>query len=485
MSDTLENHLVHERRNRPQAPLPVDLVSVQSQLAYGHAGNSAAVPVLRMLGVRVAEVPTTLLSNTPFYASLRGRVLPAEWLADLLRGLDERGVSVRASMLTSGYFGSLANGEAFADWIERHGKAGTAPRYVLDPVIGDTHTGSYVEPGLEAVFARRLLPLAGWSRPTPSNSSASLAARHCTRPTRWSRRACCWNAGRNGCWPTASSARTGTWSPCWSVAMRRGGCSHRAWTSTWPEPATCWSRCCWRSCCAANRRHGPPNARWPACMRRWSPRSPGIGKNWTCRRPRPRPSPGAGTFPGGRALSMDTPKREARPGPVIGPVGSAGAYGVWLRRFFEQRMGLHVLGHDPAEPGSDTPEQLLARADVLVFAAPIRHTPELIAQYVAASAGREHGRLWLDITSIKQAPVAAMLASQAEVVGLHPMTSPLKTPTLKGRVVVVCEARVDAWRPWLGELLEALQGEYVRTTPEHHDRVMALVQAMVHAVPYR
>ncbi|KAF1688028.1 pyridoxal kinase [Pseudoxanthomonas broegbernensis] len=160
MSDSLETHLVHERGKRPSGPMPVDLVSVQSQLAYGHAGNSAAVPVLRMLGVRVAEVPTTLLSNTPFYPTLRGRVLPAEWLADLLRGLDERGVSARAPMLVSGYFGSVANGEAFAAWLEDRHAAGAAPRYLLDPVIGDTHTGAYVEPGLEAVFAQRLLPLA-------------------------------------------------------------------------------------------------------------------------------------------------------------------------------------------------------------------------------------------------------------------------------------------------------------------------------------
>lgn len=160
MSQTLESHLVHERGNRPSGPTPVDLVSVQSQLAYGHAGNSAAVPVLRMLGVRVAEVPTTLFSNTPFYPSLRGQVLPADWLGDLLRGLDERGVSARARMLVSGYFGSMANGEAFAAWLEACHAAGTAPRYLLDPVIGDTHTGPYVEPGLEQVFAQRLLPLA-------------------------------------------------------------------------------------------------------------------------------------------------------------------------------------------------------------------------------------------------------------------------------------------------------------------------------------
>lgn len=167
--------------------------------------------------------------------------------------------------------------------------------------------------------------------------------------------------------------------------------------------------------------------------------------------------------------------------PVVGLVGSAGAYGRWLARFFRQRMGLQVLGHDPADPASDSPERLLAEADVLVFSTPIRHTPALIADYVQRSAGREQGRLWLDITSIKQAPVQAMLASRAEVIGLHPMTAPLKTPTLKGRVVVVCESRLDAWRPWVRQLLEALQGEYVHTSPEHHDRVMALVQAMVHA----
>ena len=160
MSDALESHLVHERGNRPPLPAPVDLVSVQSQLAYGHAGNSAAIPVLRMLGVRVAGVPTTLLSNTPFYATLRGKVLPAEWLAELLHGLDERGVTARAPLLVSGYFGSVANGEAFAGWLEAHRNAGAGPRYVLDPVIGDTHTGACVEPGLETVFAERLLPLA-------------------------------------------------------------------------------------------------------------------------------------------------------------------------------------------------------------------------------------------------------------------------------------------------------------------------------------
>ncbi|RRU23546.1 prephenate dehydrogenase [Stenotrophomonas sp. 278] len=167
--------------------------------------------------------------------------------------------------------------------------------------------------------------------------------------------------------------------------------------------------------------------------------------------------------------------------PLIGIVGSAGAYGRWLQRFFEQRMGLEVIGHDPADAGSHSPEELLERAQVLIFSAPIRHTPALVAEYAERSAGREAGRLWLDVTSVKSAPVAAMLTSQADVVGLHPMTAPPKAPTLKGRVMVVCQARVSSWQPWVDTLCAALEAECVQATPEHHDQVMALVQAMVHA----
>lgn len=144
---------------------------------------------------------------------------------------------------------------------------------------------------------------------------------------------------------------------------------------------------------------------------------------------------------------------------TVGIVGSAGAYGRWLCRFFQQHLQLQVIGHDPADPDSHTPEHLLAQADVLVFSAPIRHTPALIAEYVRQSAGREQGRLWLDVTSVKEAPVQAMLASQAEVVGLHPMTAPPKAPTLKGRVLVVCEARLQHWRAWVDTLCTALQAE--------------------------
>jgi prephenate dehydrogenase len=167
--------------------------------------------------------------------------------------------------------------------------------------------------------------------------------------------------------------------------------------------------------------------------------------------------------------------------PRIGLVGSQGAYGRWLREFFEQRMGLRVFGRDPSGDTALSERELIESVDVLVFCAPIRQTPSVIRHYVEQAAGIERDQLWLDITSIKAAPVAAMLTSQAEVAGLHPMSAAPKSATLRGRAMVVCEARLDQWRPWLERFLAASEADCVRAEAEQHDRVMALVQGMVHA----
>jgi len=183
-------------------------------------------------------------------------------------------------------------------------------------------------------------------------------------------------------------------------------------------------------------------------------------------------------------MDVSVPPMHALPNsnPMIGIIGSHGAYGRWLCRFFQTRMQAQVIGHDPADPASQSLDEVLDAADVLLFSAPIRLTPALIAECVRRANGRERGRLWMDITSIKVAPVAAMLQSEASVVGLHPMTAPPKAPTLKGRELVVCEARLEPhWQAWVAQLYRALEAECVYTTPDHHDRVMALVQAMVHA----
>lgn len=167
--------------------------------------------------------------------------------------------------------------------------------------------------------------------------------------------------------------------------------------------------------------------------------------------------------------------------PVVGIVGSRGAFGRWLARFLRDRMGVSVIGRDPAGDTALSPRELALQADVLVFSTPIRHAAAIIDEYTAASNGDEAGKLWLDLTSIKQAPVEAMLRSRAEVVGLHPMTAPPKVDTLKGRTMAVCRARLDRWQPWLETLLASLQADCVEIEPLAHDRAMALVQGLVHA----
>ena len=97
----------------------MNVISIQSQVAYGHVGNSAAVFPMQMHGIDVIAVPTTLLSNRPGYPTIRGRVLDAQLVADLLLGIEERGAVDTAQMILSGYLGSPGIAAVVADFVAR------------------------------------------------------------------------------------------------------------------------------------------------------------------------------------------------------------------------------------------------------------------------------------------------------------------------------------------------------------------------------
>ena len=95
------------------------VISIQSQVVMGHVGNSAAVFPMLAAGIEVAPVPTVIFSNTPDYPTLRGRPLPADFFADLLQGLWDRGLPQRADFLLSGYIGSVEVAGLLADFVAR------------------------------------------------------------------------------------------------------------------------------------------------------------------------------------------------------------------------------------------------------------------------------------------------------------------------------------------------------------------------------
>lgn len=140
------------------------VISIQSQVVHGHVGNSAAVFPMQAEGVSVAAVPTTLLSNHPRYPTLRGRVLEAELLADLIVGVEERGLLERAAVLLSGYLGSAANADVVADFVARAKQRNPRLVYLCDPVLGDDGR-AYVADGIVETMRRRLVPAATFVTP--------------------------------------------------------------------------------------------------------------------------------------------------------------------------------------------------------------------------------------------------------------------------------------------------------------------------------
>lgn len=168
--------------------------------------------------------------------------------------------------------------------------------------------------------------------------------------------------------------------------------------------------------------------------------------------------------------------------PRVGIVGAAGRYGRWVETFLRAHgLAEDIAGHDPASPTSWSIEALVEWSEVLVFCAPLTHTLAAIEAFAALAGDRAKTQLWIDLTSVKVGPVTAMQASGAEVLGLHPLCAPPSTPDLIGQRMVVCEARLESWRPWAEAFLAATGADCIALTAEEHDRRAALVQALGHA----
>ncbi|WP_369068690.1 pyridoxal kinase PdxY [Kineococcus terrestris] len=136
------------------------VLSVQSAVAHGHVGNSAAVFPLQRIGVEVVPVHTVNFSNHTGYGAWRGPVMAAEDVRDVITGVEERGVFPTIDVVLSGYQGGTGIGDVIVDAVRRVKAANPSAVYACDPVMGNAKSGCFVAPEIPHLLRDRVVPVA-------------------------------------------------------------------------------------------------------------------------------------------------------------------------------------------------------------------------------------------------------------------------------------------------------------------------------------
>ena len=134
------------------------ILSIQSSVAYGHVGNSAAVFPLQRLGVEVWPIHTVHFSNHTGYGAWRGPLMAAEDVREVLTGIQERGALTEVDAVLSGYQGGEQIGEVILDAVARTKEANPGAIYACDPVIGNAASGCFVHPAIPVLLRERVVP---------------------------------------------------------------------------------------------------------------------------------------------------------------------------------------------------------------------------------------------------------------------------------------------------------------------------------------
>jgi pyridoxine kinase len=138
----------------------VKVLSIQSSVAYGHVGNSAAVFPLQRLGVEVWPVHTVHFSNHTGYGAWRGPLLAADDVREVITGIEERGVLGQVDAVLSGYQGGEDIGDVILDAVARVKAANPRATYTCDPVMGNAKSGCFVNPAIPPLLRERVVPRA-------------------------------------------------------------------------------------------------------------------------------------------------------------------------------------------------------------------------------------------------------------------------------------------------------------------------------------
>ncbi|SPZ37645.1 Pyridoxamine kinase [Plesiomonas shigelloides] len=167
-----------------------NVLSIQSHVVYGYAGNKAAVLPMQLLGVDVWPLHTVQFSNHTQYQKWQGMVFPQEQIGLITQGMDEIGVLPECDAVLSGYIGAAEQGQSILATVRAVKAKNPNAIYFCDPVMGHPEKGCIVAPGVAEflehdavscadVLAPNLLELQALSGlPVENFEQAVAAARH-------------------------------------------------------------------------------------------------------------------------------------------------------------------------------------------------------------------------------------------------------------------------------------------------------------------
>lgn len=136
------------------------ILSIQSAVAYGHVGNSAAVFPLQRIGVEVLPVYTVNFSNHTGYGAWRGPMISPDDVREVITGIDERGAFPQIDAVLSGYQGGEGIADVILDAVARVKAANPDAIYACDPVMGNAKSGCFVAPAIPVLLRDRVVPAA-------------------------------------------------------------------------------------------------------------------------------------------------------------------------------------------------------------------------------------------------------------------------------------------------------------------------------------
>ncbi len=137
-----------------------NVISIQSHVAFGHAGNSAAVFPLQRQGVDVIDVLTVNFSNHTGYGAWTGTQIAPTTVREIVHGVADRGALTDIDAILTGYLGAQEMGEVIVESAAFVKEQSPEAIWCCDPVMGDVGRGFFVMAGIPEYFRDVVVPLA-------------------------------------------------------------------------------------------------------------------------------------------------------------------------------------------------------------------------------------------------------------------------------------------------------------------------------------